>query len=64
MTDKNPYEKDDSEKSKPFNQVVPSQPVKERSIFSSILLVFWYIFLAAVGIALLGLAALFVVCMV
>ena len=64
MTDKNPYEKDDSEKSKPFNQVVPSQPVKERGIFSSILLVFWYIFLAAVGIALLGLAALFVVCMV
>lgn len=37
---------------------------QQRGVLSSILLVFWYMFIAAFFIAILGLVALFVVCMV
>ncbi len=40
------------------------QPIKESSVLSSVLLILFYLVLAAVGIAFLGVVALFVVCMV
>jgi len=50
----NPYESQANETSKFDN----------RGVFSSILLVFWYLFLVFAGIVVLGLVAFFVVCMV
>jgi len=50
----NPYESQENVTSK----------FDDRGVFSSILLVFWYLFLVIAGIAVLGLVAFFVVCMV
>jgi len=65
MDDKNPFtiyeNKKDSDTNS--NQTAPF-PKKETGLFSTLLLIIWYLFLGAISVLVLGVSALFVVCMV
>ena len=66
MDDKNPftiYENKKDSDTNNSNQTAPF-PKKEGGLFSSLLLIIWYLFLGAISVLVLGVAALFVVCMV